>query len=142
MANKRSKGPTVQQTYKLAAAISVADADFIMGNSAGFKLLAAALAGNEGVVGIADEAVDNSGGAAGDATVRVLEGTFLLDAAGLVQADEGHVMYLGPAANTMDRTRDGVTFPVVGILKEFVSATRGWCQISAAITRGLVIDVS
>ena len=144
MANKRSKGPTVQQEYDVAASSTIADADFVMGVGAtGHKKLAVAEAGNEGVVGLSDELVDNSSGAGAAKQVRVLEGVFLVTGVGLVAADEGHVMYLSSAAaNTIDRTRDGATSPVVGILKRFVSATSGWCQMSAQIARSLLIDLS
>lgn len=63
--------------YKIAASTVIYKGIMVALNAAGFAIPAADTASTK-VVGIADETVDNSGGAAGDASVLVKKGAFKL----------------------------------------------------------------
>lgn len=68
--------------------------------------------------GIADEAVDNSDGVAGDKRCRILRGRFLMDAGALVQADVGN-----PVFCTADNVLAAAGNVAVGTLIDFDEAT-------------------
>lgn len=99
----------------------------VMLNSAGYAMPAAAAATNAGVVGVATETVDNSGGSAGDEFVKVQEGWFLFAGTTLGQTTVGLPVY-AEDDQTVDETQ-GANEPVAGILIEYVSASLGWVMI-------------
>ena len=99
-------------------------------SAAGFITPALAEASNAGVVGVFLKTVDNSGGAAGDLTVDVEEGDYLMAAVSIAQTDVGSVMYSLDDA-TFDETQLA-NQPRTGILVEYVSATQGWVRLSLA----------
>lgn len=97
-------------------------------DDAGF-LVAAADTVNFRVVGVAEEQVDNSGGAAGDLNCKVRSGrAFRFAATSITQAMLGDAMFV-----VDDQTFDdavGTTNDVpCGRLIEFISATEGWIFI-------------
>lgn len=99
----------------------------VMLDSAGFAMPAAAAAANAGVVGVATETVDNSGGAAGDEFVVVQEGWFLFAGTTIAQTSVGLPCY-AEDDQTIDETA-GANEPVAGILMEIVSSSSGWVRI-------------
>jgi predicted RecA/RadA family phage recombinase len=120
---------------------TVTEGDLVMLNAAGFALLAAALAGNEGIIGIASQT--KTGTVQGATKVLIHEGVFKLPANGLTQADKSKVAYLSNAAsNQVETVRSGATFPVAGVIDEFISATFAWVEISQRLTRTLMVTVS
>lgn len=80
------------------------------------------------VVGIADEHVDNSGGSAGDKTIRVRSGEeYNLAATGTVaQASVGDIFFAADDQTVDDTTTNSVR---VGYVSEYVSATNVWVFI-------------
>ena len=99
-------------------------------NASGYAAPAADTAGYSDVVGVATEKVDNSGGSAGDLSVRVQSGRrFNFVATAIVQGDVGRTMYVVDD-QTMDQL-PGVNSIVAGMLTEFVSATAGYIHITA-----------
>lgn len=85
-------------------------------------------AASEKVVGIALETVDNTDGADGDVEVKVVSGIEVeLNATSIAAADRGKVVYLVDD-NTVDETA-GVNSVKVGILHDFISATKGTVYI-------------
>lgn len=96
-------------------------------NAAGYLIPASDLA-NAKVVGVADEAVDNSAGADGALDCRVVSGrTFKFAASSITQAMVGEMMYV-----VDDQTFDdgvGTNGIKAGRLVQYVSATEGWIHI-------------
>ena len=96
-------------------------------NAAGF-VAPAGLAAGETFVGVAEETVDNSAGAAGDLKVRLkTEGRYLLTGAGFAQADIGATVY---AEDDQTVTKTAGTSAPVGQIDEFVSATQVWVKLA------------
>lgn len=103
-------------------------------NAAGYVAPAAAEAGAV-FAGIAYEDVDNSGGSAGDKSVKVMrEGVFLLEGTSLAQADVGEKVYASDD-QTVSSTQ-GANEQEVGTIVEFVSATQVWVDIKHAASVG------
>lgn len=95
------------------AAVKVYKGTLLSVNSAGYATPATDTAG-ETVIGVAEETVDNSGGAAGDENVRVYRtGSFELayGAGDADQADVGQLVYV-----TDDQTVDLAAVPVNDVL--------------------------
>jgi len=110
-------------------------------NDAGFAK-AAADAANDRVIGVADEFVDNSAGAAGDKKIRVVSGrAFKFAATAITQALVGDVMYV-----VDDQTFDdakGTNGVPCGRLIDFVSTTEGWIYIpSGGLRKAGIADVT
>lgn len=140
MVHRRSKGTTRQRAVSMEAG-TITEGDLVMLNAAGFALLAAQLAGNEGVIGIASET--KTAAAQGGEKVLIHEGVFKLPANGLTQADKSKVAYLSDAAsNQVETARAGANYPVVGVIDEFISATSAWVEVRQALTRSIMITVS
>ena len=104
----------------------------VMINSAGYAMPAAAASANAGCVGVATETVDNSGGAAGDEYVKVQEGWFLFAATTIAQTSVNLPVF-AEDDQTVDETQ-GANEPIAGILREVVSSSSCWVEISAAIS--------
>lgn len=102
----------------------------VMMNAAGYLANAAANASNAGCWGIAQETVDNSGGAAGDKEITIQECEVLLDATSIAVGDNGSPVYASDN-HTIDETQ-GANEPRAGILVEFVSSTSGWVKVGIA----------
>ena len=100
-------------------------------NAAGYLAPCAAEAGSS-FAGIAYEQVDNSAGAAGDLSCRVIkEGAFLLEGTGFVQADVGSKVYA-----TDDQTITLVPLAgsqLVGVIEQFVSSTKVYVKIKTEV---------
>ncbi len=115
------------QKYPVVATDIIYKGAIVAVNDAGFAKPAADAA-NERVVGIADETVDNSAGAAGDLDIRVASGrAYRLVATAITQAMVGDPMYVVDDGEVDDG--GGTNSVVVGRLKEFISATEGWVLI-------------
>lgn len=133
--NTKNKGAIRQQRYPVKASTTIYGGAIVMIDSAGFARPAAALASNQGCVGIAQSTVV---GTAVDGAVDVVvdEGVFLLDATSITQAMITQKMY-AQDDHTVDETQ-GSNQPLVGTLVDFVSTTSGWVHISAPSTRGIL----
>lgn len=120
-----SKEP-IFRAYPMAA-VKIFKGSLVAINAAGFVAPAADTA-NFRVVGVADELVDNSAGAAGDKKIRVIHGrAFRFAATAITQAMVGQTMYV-----VDDQTVDdaiGTNAIQAGVLVEFISATEGWIFI-------------
>lgn len=98
----------------------------VMYNTAGYLAPAATAAGAI-FAGVSLEMVDNSGGSAGDlACKHQLEGSFLLEGAGLAQSDVGEIVY---ASDDQTVTKTSTNNPQVGKITKFVSATQVWVKL-------------
>ena len=97
-------------------------------NSGGYIVPAAAVASNQGCVGVATATVDNSGGANGALDAAVQEGTFLLVGASATQAMVGGKMYAADDAGGLDITQAS-NEPVAGVCEAFVSSTSVWLRV-------------
>lgn len=104
----------------------------VMIDSAGYAMPAAAASANTGVVGVATATVDNSGGSAGDEAVVVQEGWFLFAATTIAQTSINLPVF-AEDDQTVDETQ-GANEPIAGILREVVSSSSCWVEISAAIS--------
>ncbi len=98
-------------------------------DSAGFAVPASDSATDNGIIGIAVEQVDNSGGSAGDLNVLVEFGRqYLLSAVSIVQG-----MVLEAMTVSDDDLVDDAGGPTndvfVGYLTQFVSTTSGWVYV-------------
>lgn len=109
------------------AAVKIFKGSLVGINASGFAAPAADTA-NFRVVGVAREFVDNTGGAAGDLSIRVVSGRYYRFAASsITQAMVGQTMYV-----VDDQTFDdaiGTNAIPAGVLVEFISATEGWLYI-------------
>lgn len=114
--------------YLMKASTTFAAGDLIMLDSDGLALPAAASASNQGCVGVAAEAVTSA--ASGSSYVNAQEGIFLLDATTIAQTDVGNVVF-AEGATTIDETQ-GANEPVAGILRQVVSASSAYVEVSPA----------
>ena len=118
------------KSYKVAASATIYQGGGVCINTDGYAVPAADSAGFKSV-GIAEEGVDNSSGGAGDLSVLVQEGLFLLIATSITQAMVGEVMYWADDQTFDDASTNMV---VAGILEEYVSATSGWVRIEPLVS--------
>ena len=126
----KSKNLGAKKRYPCAVDIIYAGG-MVMIDSAGYANPALVQGTNVGVVGVATETVDNSGGSAGDEYVVVQEGWFLFAGTSLAQTSVGLPVY-AEDDQTIDETQSGAE-PIAGILMEVVSSTSGWVAIGPTI---------
>lgn len=108
--------------YELQADAVVWQGGMVCVDSDGYLVAASDAAAHSRVVGVADESVDNTGGADGDLKVRVRSGEIYdFAATSITQAMLSTTMYLVDD-QTFDDTETNV---IVGVLMEVVSTTRG-----------------
>lgn len=82
-------------------------------------------------VGVAFESVDNTGGAAGAKSVRVLKrGTYVYNGSGFTQASVGQAVY---ALDDNTLTTTATNNQLVGYVVEVLSATRARIRIDNAV---------
>ena len=120
----------IEVEYPVAAATKIYAGSLLCVNGNGFAAPAADASGYR-FVGVALEQLDNGSGANGDRLVRVRRsGVFEFDAASITQAMVGGAMYA-----VDDHTFDDAAGPTndikVGVLVKYVSATKGWIDISS-----------
>lgn len=113
------------------AAVKCIKGGMAMVNAAGFVTPATAEASNNGVIGVFERTIDNSGGSAGDYLATIIEGEFLFTAVSIVQGSVGAVMY-ALDDQTFDETQLA-NQPQCGKLTRFVSATSGYIALSLAL---------
>jgi len=107
-------------------------------NAAGYLVPAADTAGFSGVVGVADEYIDNSGGSDGDKECRVASGrAFQFAATSITQAMVGTVMYVVDD-QTFDDAAGATNEIPAGILVKRDGNTQGWLYIPEG---GMVVDI-
>jgi len=119
----------IEVEYPVAAATKIYAGSLVCVNGDGYAAPAADTSGYR-FVGAALEQVDNGSGNNGDKLVRVRRtGVFEFDAASITQAMVGDAMYA-----VDDHTCDDAAGPTndvkVGVLVKYVSATKGWIDIS------------
>ena len=96
-------------------------------NAAGFIAPASAEAGAVSA-GIAYETVDNSAGASGDKSCKIIrKGTFLLSGAGFSQTDVGQSVYASDDQTISNA--QGANEQEIGKVVVFVSATQVWVDL-------------
>lgn len=115
------------QAFPVAATTTIYKGSHVCLNTSGYAVAGADTVGYR-YVGIAYETADNSGGVAGDKSIRIhIDGAFLMTCTSITQAMVGRIMYLVDSG-TVDES--GVTAWIpVGILEEFKSTTQGWVRI-------------
>lgn len=98
-------------------------------NTAGYAVNGNDAAADIKILGVATETVDNSGGSAGDLSIKVKAGTYKIAHAGTItqamvgeQATAHYNFTLNIAGNT---TNDNI----VGMVVEYVSATEAWVKM-------------
>lgn len=106
-------------------------------NTAGYAVPAADTVGFV-IVGIADEQVDNSAGAAGDLWIKVKAPILArLDCTSITQAMLGRKVYVVDD-HTVDEEFQNLTNSVLaGVLVEYISATEGWISIDPTVNMAL-----
>jgi len=119
----------VEMDYPVAASTKIFAGGLVCVNASGFALPAADTVSLI-FVGVALEYADNSAGANGDSVVRVRRtGVFEFDATSITQAMVGAAMY-AVDDHTFDDAGGTTNDIKVGVLTNYVSATKGWIDIS------------
>lgn len=119
----------IEVEYPVAAATKIYAGSLVCVDGNGFAVPAADSSGYR-FVGAAMEQVDNGSGANGDQVVRLRRtGVFEFDAASITPAMVGDAVYA-----VDDHTFDDASGPAndikVGVLVKYVSAAKGWIDIS------------
>lgn len=140
-ATRLTKSRWLGETHAYLAADSLTfyHGGLVMLDSAGLLRPAAALAGNQGCVGMAELTpaggfLDGSkaSGTGGDVWIPVREGLFSYAGATLEQEDVGKLVYAADD-QTIDETPTGAAgaaLPIVGPLIEYVGASEGYVYVS------------
>lgn len=129
-----SRNLGARRKYKVAGSVTIYKGALVMMDAGYATPAAVGSATQDGCVGVALAAVDNSAGAAGAAYVTVQEGEFLFTGQTLAQAtSEGHLLFADDD-NTVDET-DAGSAPVAGYCTEFVSSTQAWVLVSPLALR-------
>ncbi|MBW1991580.1 MAG: DUF2190 family protein [Deltaproteobacteria bacterium] len=117
----------VEIEFPVAASTKIYAGSLVMANANGYAVPGADTAGCK-FLGVAMEQADNSNGSDGDKTVRVRRtGVFEFKASSITQAMVGDDMYLVDD-ETFDETANNNI--KCGKLVKYVSATKGWIDIS------------
>ena len=109
--------------------VTIEAGTLVMRTAAGLGQEAVAEVANGGIAGIAAES--KTSGTGGADFIQCLEGTFLFDAASIVQGSVGDVMF-AVDDRTFDETDTG-NLPRLGFLEELVSATSGWIRVGLGL---------
>jgi hypothetical protein len=118
----------VEVEFPVAAGVKIYAGSLVCVNASGYAAPAANAAGYH-FVGVAQEQMDNGGGADGAQTVRLRRvGVFEFDADSVTQAMLGTAMYVVDD-HTMDDA-PGANSVKVGELVKYISTTRGWIDIA------------
>ena len=131
-AARESRNLGSKREYQVAGSTTVYAGSLMMIKSDGYAAPAAASASNQGCVGVATEAVDNSGGADGALKVEIQEGEFLL-AADSIAITSVNVKCYADDDNTIDETQAS-NCPQAGVLTQVVSASQGWVAVGVAFS--------
>ncbi len=119
----------IEVEFPVAAATKIYAGAMVCVNAAGFAVPAADTSGYR-FVGVALEQADNGAGANGARVLRVRRvGVFEFNAAALAQSDVGDPMY-AMDDQTFANTGGTSNHIRVGTLAKFVSATKGWIDIT------------
>jgi hypothetical protein len=128
---RRRKGQITEQVYPVAANAVIHYGALVAVDANGYLVPAADTAGLD-VVGIADEAANNTGGANGALEVRVYRGSALVATSGasaLVQADVGADAFVLDD-NTVVKAAGTTNSVTAGEVLERVSATSVWVNFT------------
>jgi len=124
--------------YKVDGGSVIYKGSLVCLNSLGYLVPAGDTAGFTGVVGVADEKVDNSAGADGDLECRVVSGdAYQFAATSITQAMVGTVMYVVDD-QTFDDAAGATNEIPAGILVKRDGNTQGWLYIPEG---GMVVDI-
>jgi predicted RecA/RadA family phage recombinase len=119
----------IEIEFPVAGGTKVFAGSLVCADAAGYAVAAADTAGLK-FLGVALEQADNSSGANGDKKVRLRRtGVFEFNAASITQAMVGDPMY-AKDDNTFDDAAGTTNDIKVGVLVKYVSATKGWIDIS------------
>ena len=125
-----SKNPGPIKRYLMTASKTIYAGSLVMIVNAGTAEPAAAVASNQGVVGVAIKTVTSA--ASGSYYVQVQEGWFKFAGDTLSQGDVGLPVYADDD-QTVDETAT-TNAPCAGVLMEYVSASVGWVHVSLTYT--------
>lgn len=124
---RSTKGDGVTKSFPMNGGSKVYAGSIVMLDAQKYARPAAALASNGGCVGIALKTVDNTSGSDGDVEVPVWSGLVELPATSIAQSAVGTKVYASDD-DTVDETQ-GSNEPLVGVLEEVVSSTKGWVRV-------------
>lgn len=116
-----------ETSVPVAASTKIYQGALVMLLSTGYGTNAAASASNKGCVGVAMETVDNSSGSAGDKSIKVKSGRFLISGTGFSAASVASHIYASD--NDTVSTTQGTNEPLVGTVERYVSSTSVYAQI-------------
>lgn len=117
--------------YPVGAATIIYKGALVSVRSDGYAYPARSGTATDQFVGVAYETVDNSGGAAGAKSVRVLKrGTFVYNGTGFTQASVGAPFY---AADDNTLTTTATNNQLVGYGVEYISSTKLRIRIDNAV---------
>ena len=119
----------IEVEYSVAANAKIFAGSLVCVNAAGYAVPAADTSGFQ-FAGVAMEQVDNTGGGDGAQIVRLRRaGVFEFDAVSISQAMVGTEMEVSDD-HTVDDTAGTTNHVKVGQLVKYVSATKGWIDIT------------
>lgn len=117
--------------YPVAASTKIYKGALVSVTSAGYAIPARSGTATDIFVGVAHETVDNSAGANGAKTVRVMKrGTFVYNGTGFTQASVGAPFY---AADDNTLTTSATNNQLVGYGVEYISSTKLRIRIDNAV---------
>ena len=118
------------QKLPMLTNIKIFKGALVVYDAAGFAANGSDIAGVK-FAGIANETVDNTGGASGAKSIEVANGEYKLTGSSLEQADAGRLVYIGADNQTVTDGTGATNDIPVGTLIEFLSATSGWVNTLA-----------
>lgn len=118
-------------SYRVGANVTIHKGALVSVRSDGFAYPSRSGVGSDQFIGVAFESVDNTGGAAGAKSVRVLKrGTYVYNGSGFSQSSVGQAMY---ALDDNTLTTTSTNNQLVGYVVEVLSATRARVRIDNVV---------
>lgn len=124
-----SKALGAKHSLPMAASSTVYAGSMVMLDG-GYAKAGADSATGVGVFGIALSTVDNSAGSAGDLSVIVQEGRYLMATGAITQADVGAIAYVSDDATAETTTANSMK---AGIVVAVESATEAWISMGSGV---------
>jgi hypothetical protein len=125
-----SRGEIRIQKLPMLTNIKIWKGALVVYDAAGFIANGSDTAGVK-FAGIANETVDNTGGASGAKSIEVANGEFQYPASSLEQADAGRLAYIGADNQTITDAGGATNDIPCGTIVEFTSATLAWINTLA-----------
>lgn len=118
-------------SYRVGANVTIHKGALVSVRSDGFAYPSRSGVSSDQFIGVAFESVDNTGGAAGAKSVRVLKrGTYVYNGSGFSQSSVGQAMY---ALDDNTLTATSTNNQLVGYVVEVLSATRARIRIDNVV---------